>query len=209
MRHIILLLLAVTVLSASSSRAAIVINMVESAGDVVATLSGSIDSLVGASLNQSGASTANQNFVRASDAYFIFSDIAPPSFGLYDNYDIPTAPANFGSGGLTFSTSSTASTSMLFRASAPQLWISQDYTLSTPVTGTLTWAGSDFTTLGVTEGTYVWDWGGDSMTLNIGGAGPAAVPEPGQVAASVLLLAGIGGYVLLNRRHAAKRAGAA
>jgi hypothetical protein len=37
----------------------------------------------------------------------------------------------------------------------------------------------------------------------------AAVPEPGQVAASLLLLAGIGGYVWMKRRKAAKPAAAA
>ncbi len=35
---------------------------------------------------------------------------------------------------------------------------------------------------------------------------PSAVPEPGQVAASLLLLGGIGGYVFLKRRKAAKSA---
>jgi hypothetical protein len=39
-----------------------------------------------------------------------------------------------------------------------------------------------------------------------GGGGTAAVPEPGQVAASLLLLAGIGGYVFIKRRKAAKPA---
>jgi hypothetical protein len=34
----------------------------------------------------------------------------------------------------------------------------------------------------------------------------AAVPEPGQVATSLLLLAGIGGYIFLKRRKAAKAA---
>jgi hypothetical protein len=34
----------------------------------------------------------------------------------------------------------------------------------------------------------------------------SAVPEPGQVAASLLLLAGIGGYIFLKRRKAAKAA---
>jgi hypothetical protein len=37
----------------------------------------------------------------------------------------------------------------------------------------------------------------------------SAVPEPGQVAASLLLLAGIGGYVWMKRRKAAKPAAAA
>jgi hypothetical protein len=40
----------------------------------------------------------------------------------------------------------------------------------------------------------------------VSGGDPAAVPEPGQVAASLLLLAGIGGYVFLKRRKAAKAA---
>ncbi len=35
---------------------------------------------------------------------------------------------------------------------------------------------------------------------------PSAVPEPGQVAASLLLLAGIGGYIFVKRRKAAKTA---
>ena len=38
---------------------------------------------------------------------------------------------------------------------------------------------------------------------------PSTVPEPGQVAASILLLSGIGGYVFLKRRKAAKVAVAA
>jgi hypothetical protein len=55
--------------------------------------------------------------------------------------------------------------------------------------------------------------GGGSGTPSIntsdfftGDGGSAAVPEPGQVAASLLLLAGIGGYVFLKRRKAAKPA---
>ncbi len=44
--------------------------------------------------------------------------------------------------------------------------------------------------------------GPGSVTLD--GAPTAAVPEPGQVAASLLLLGGIGGYVFLKRRKAAQ-----
>ena len=43
----------------------------------------------------------------------------------------------------------------------------------------------------------------------VGVPASAAVPEPGQVAASLVLLAGIGGYVWLKRRKVAKAAGAA
>lgn len=65
----------------------------------------------------------------------------------------------------------------------------------------VTWARASetFTILG---GAYESDY-------NVGitaGAISAAVPEPGQVAASLLLLTGIGGYIFLKRRKAAKPA---
>ena len=48
---------------------------------------------------------------------------------------------------------------------------------------------------------------GDTNSLYLYAApSSAAVPEPGQVAASLLLLAGIGGYVFLKRRRTAKQA---
>jgi hypothetical protein len=37
---------------------------------------------------------------------------------------------------------------------------------------------------------------------------PSAVPEPGQVAASLLLLGGIGGYIFIKRRRSATPAAA-
>ena len=45
-----------------------------------------------------------------------------------------------------------------------------------------------------------------AILAGAGGPGPAAVPEPGQVAASLLLLVGIGGYVFIKRRKTAKPA---
>ena len=51
---------------------------------------------------------------------------------------------------------------------------------------------------------------GDANNLYLYAApGSAAVPEPSQVAASLLLLVGIGGYVWLKRRKTAKSAAAA
>jgi hypothetical protein len=44
---------------------------------------------------------------------------------------------------------------------------------------------------------------------SLGAPDPSPVPEPGQVAASLLLLAGIGGYVWMKRRKTAKPATAA
>ena len=63
----------------------------------------------------------------------------------------------------------------------------------------VTWASAaqTFTILG---GAYESDYNFGIMA----GATSAAVPEPGQVAASLLLLCGIGGYIFLKRRKLAK-----
>jgi hypothetical protein len=55
---------------------------------------------------------------------------------------------------------------------------------------------------------YMGTYGADRQSATTGGGGgdPSAVPEPGQVAASLLLLGGIGGYVFVKRRKAAKPA---
>jgi hypothetical protein len=61
----------------------------------------------------------------------------------------------------------------------------------------------------VADGSFIYggSYGADRQLATVGGGGdPAAVPEPGQVAASLLLLSGIGGYVFLKRRKAAKAA---
>jgi hypothetical protein len=58
-------------------------------------------------------------------------------------------------------------------------------------------------------GNYGFDISAINGASSGGGGGPAAVPEPGQVAASLLLLAGIGGYVFVKRRKAVKTAPAA
>ena len=184
--HLLLVALFSTI---APLRAGIVINMVESGSNVVATISGSIGSLAGATLDQTSAPGLNFTGLRAdADALFGFSDGTFSSD--YNNYFIPIFPSNFGPSSAYFAaTSSSASANMFFRESPAQMWIDQNYTLGTPVTGTLTWANKSFATLGVTEGSYLWSWTGDSVTLNIG-ASPAPVPEPGTWAAAALLAGG-------------------
>jgi len=45
------------------------------------------------------------------------------------------------------------------------------------------------------------------MAVNPIDIGPATVPEPSQVAASILLLVGIGGYFFAKRRNIAEKMG--
>jgi hypothetical protein len=75
--------------------------------------------------------------------------------------------------------------------------------------GTIPGAGSATSSTSIRVG-FVNTSGGGSGVPSINtsdfftGGGSAAVPEPGQVAASLLLLGGIGGYVFLKRRKVAK-----
>ena len=67
--------------------------------------------------------------------------------------------------------------------------------------------GSAFLNAGTNTAYMVlWDYGGSTGALIQQSTFSSAVPEPGQVAASLLLLGGIGGYVFLKRRKAAKTA---
>lgn len=188
-RFFVVLALAITV-QISALRAGIVINMVESGSDVVATLSGSINSLDGATFYDTGSAGMFSGF-RASGPTMNFGFANQPGFPLVNvfYYSLPVYPTSFGtSTTLQAATTSTASATMLFRnIDTETFYLDQAYVLGTPVTGTMTWANKSFATLGVAEGTYLWSWTGDSVTLNIG-AGPEPIPEPGTWAAAVLLV---------------------
>ena len=72
-----------------------------------------------------------------------------------------------------------------------------------------TFTGSAFMNAGTNTAYMVLnDFGGNTAALITQSTFSAAVPEPGQVAASLLLLGGIGGYVFLKCRNAAKVASA-
>lgn len=189
LRHIIIVLL----LASSLSQAAVTILMEQVGGNVVATLSGAINSLP-------GAPTASGNLgsfsgVRPSGPTMAFGLSQYPGVSLVavNYYTATSVPNNFGTGtNLLQATSSTAPTTMMFRnLSSNNIMIDQTYVLGTAVTGTMTWASQTLSSMGVTPGTYVWGWTGDSVTLNV-------VPEPSALS---LLVAGFGGLAILRRRR--------
>ena len=108
--------------------------------------------------------------------------LAPPSpnFAATDWYTGISAPANFGSGGVTNPTSFSGD---VIDFDVAIMYIAQGYSSKTPLSATETFSGATFASLGVVPGTYTWHWGSvdrgnyDTMTLEI-----SAVPEPASLA---------------------------
>jgi len=175
------------------SRAAITIHMAEVGSDVVATLSGAINSLPGAPTGSGGLGSYNGLRPSGPTMSFAFTQV-PGVFPVVQvNYYTATAyPSNLGSSSTTLlqANSSTASTTMMFRnLTSSNIMIDQSYVLGTAVTGSLTWNNKTFSSLGVATGSYVWGWSSDSITLNV-------VPEPSSLS---LLVVGLGGLIALRR----------
>ena len=166
--------------------------MAEVGSNVVATLSGAINSLPGAPTQSGGAGAFNGVNPSGGTMVFGLSKVGNQTVQM-NYYNATTYPSNFGTTtSLLQANSSTASATMMFRnLSANNILIDQNYVLGTAVTGTLTWNNKTFSSMGVTTGSYVWGWSSDSITLNV-------VPEPSSLS---LLAVGLG--VVLQRRRRA------
>jgi hypothetical protein len=189
---LITLLTATLIATTLHSAAAVVININQSGDNVVATITGSINSLAGATLSQANGFVVSYNYVRGSDGTFATTPTGGTS--SYNKYNVSTVPSAFGTGSAVLASSSTANVDFSIRTSpSPELFIASSYALGTAMTGTLTWNNKTIASMGLTEGTYVWGWTGDSVTINIS---TEAIPEP-----SSALLGLLGTAFLFRRRR--------
>ena len=182
--------------------AALIINFNEVGADVAATYSGSFASLPA---NSGWASRTSNNQV-ASGVPAILLSGAPGISGGFWMYDFTSNFPTFGSGSSLVGApvAATYSGATSFIVELNKLYLPVTYTLGGSISGNATWSGQTFASMQLTYGSYVGTLtNGETITVNVG---PAGVPEPGQVAASLLLLAGVGGYVFMKRRKAAKMA---
>jgi hypothetical protein len=177
------------------SRAAVTIHMQEVGSNVVATLSGAINSLPGAPTQSGGVGAFSGVRPSGSTMAFGLSKFSGVQTVQMHYYTATTYPSNFGtSTSLLQANTSTASTAMIFRnLSANNIMIDQSYVLGTAVTGTLTWNNKTFSSMGVATGSYVWGWSTDSITLNV-------VPEPSALS---LFAVGLGAVVAMRRSRKA------
>jgi hypothetical protein len=170
-------------LSIPLAQAAYTVSLVEQGTSVVATGSGTIDTI---------DLTAGYTAPGAPSMYAFAGEITtgPTSYpdNIFQEYHGPyTGPASFGGGGLSYAGSGSGDTvGIIAELNSNELFVPRGYVSGASLSSSATWGNTDFTSLAVTPGTYEWTWGSgadaDSFTLQIGAA--SDVPEP----TSLLLL---------------------
>jgi PEP-CTERM motif len=166
-------------LSAQPAQAGYIVDLTQQGSNIVATGNGAIDltglefvaafpTIEAGQLNPSGVDPLNPAIKGGSGGMIIGS-------GVEDQYFAPaiTEPANFGSGGVTLSSSDTGDPVDI---ASPFLGVPHGYVSDSPLSDTSTYLSQTLSSLGVTPGTYEWTWGSganQNFTLEIG----AAVPE--------------------------------
>jgi hypothetical protein len=115
---------------------------------------------------------------------------------LLSVYITMVGPTSFGAASTGLAANSGSGDALGVYGSFGGLGVPRGYVSGAPLSGTSTWSGQTFSSMGVTPGTYVYSWGAgataDTLTINVG----AAVPEP-----SSSLLGLVGALSLLRRRR--------
>ena len=163
-------------------KAAVIINAVQSGSSVIFSYSGQLN-LTG--LGASGSEVA---------PFFSFIDSASGAFivnGSYDAYQFsgPLAPFGEGTPPGKFGSASVASGFAIVNlGDIREVRVPSGYTSNASLSGSVTFADADFSSLGLTPGSYTTTLPSDSITMNIG-----AVPAP-------LPLLGLGAAAAFSRK---------
>jgi hypothetical protein len=181
------------------AEASVVIDMSEVGGNVVTTGSGTVD-LTGLSFTSSG-----------EDAGFVFASLGSVAVGSSeadDFYSGAIGPASFGTGGFIIPFGQSGDLlGLIGNVSPAEILVPHGYVSGTSLSGSSTYVGQTFASLGLTPGTYLYTWGSgptaDSLTIKIG---TAAIPEPGTW---VMIMLGFAALGLASFRAARKSGGLA
>jgi hypothetical protein len=177
-------LLGLVAAGASEARAAYVIDLDQVGSNVVATGSGSF--------NVSGVDLIGFNFpfhvgIDSSSGYLAIGNLDGFGGDVGLGYSPISGPSSFGSGLFTAPTSTTGYIAGI-NGSDCIVFVPWGYGWYVPtLSGTATWDNTTLAALGVSRGSYVWTWNGDSFTLNVSGG----APEPTTWALTLLGFAGL------------------
>jgi hypothetical protein len=157
------------------------VTIVESGGDVVMSASGSLNINDLTLVNPSAGPFGNGG-IGVSTATFLLGANGL-SGAQYSGFT--TAPSNFGPGGP--GGTQTSASGNIFGVvkfdgptGTPSLIVPTGYTTGTVISGSQTFSGQTFSSLGLTPGTYTYTWGSganaDSINVVVGGAGVTPTP---------------------------------
>ena len=193
-------------LIAASANAALVINIEQSGAHVVATLSGSLS--LGTPAGSYGQPNFNglQNYNGSNNLFFTSS----PGGGLQNYWSgtttsYPTSGGDWGSNSATLefispsSYSATGFTVFTIRAlqNGVTVYMDQGYVAGTAMTATWQMDNKTLSQMDLVNfGSYVYTFGSDTVTVNIGGA---PVPEPSTYGLALGGLALVGALVRRRR----------
>lgn len=161
------LLIATSTLTAISANAGLNIVIQEQGANVIASASGSLNI---DNLNPYASEPQQPAQIKPVQASI---DLGVSS-GQTDVYTGDSGPVSFGDG--TDQVFADSFSGDYFGVSTvegvPYIALPDNYTTGTDITSAATWLNSTLDSLGITPGTYIFGWSGDSVTVNV-------VPEPG------------------------------
>jgi hypothetical protein len=182
--------LLVSFAAAQSARAGMTVSIYNEADNVVATANGSID-LTSLTFVESGAQV---DLISGMSAGLVSGELA--DFGIYEGI---SGPASWGSGDTFIATSGTGDIFGIVGV-AGALALPADYVSGASLTSETVFSGNTIDTLGLTPGTYTYNWGSGSaadwMVVNISAAAPSSAPEP---STEFLGIIGIGAAIAFTR----------
>jgi VPDSG-CTERM motif len=179
----IVALVSLLLLGITQSARAYTVTMQQMGSNVVANGSGAFN-LTG--LTPLGPASGSSNGILPSSHLIFMGDGSVTALDGYTGY---TGPTGFGSGGVTLADTGSGDFVVLYFTG---LYVPQGYVSGNALLDSITFNNTNFATLGVMEGTYVWSWGtgpNQNFTLNIGGS----VPDGGSTVGLLgFALAGLG-----------------
>jgi hypothetical protein len=169
--------------------AAVTIYMYQSGPDVVASYSGTV--------NLTGLTT--YGFANCSATGFLNPALAIICVGDGTSFDAYTGftaiPGVLGSGGGTVDATSATGAGIALTSTLGIIGVPPGYVSGSALSGTSTWNGRTLSNLGLTNGTYVWSWTSDNVTVVIGSAHPTSIPTLSEFAfmfmASLIAMIGL------------------
>lgn len=165
----------------SSAHAAMILDVADVGNDVIAIASGSVNT---AGLSQAG-SGGNNVGVQPNSGFFVIGGTTA------SGWDSITGPAGFGPSPVYTPASSVSGDTFGIFQFIGRLVLPINYVSGTPLFSAATFNNQSISSLGLTEGTYVYSWGSgvtaDTLTINI----PGIVPEPAGLSLLALSVVGM------------------